>query len=181
MRNFILFTAILLGVCFYSSSAQAQISPLGTSCATTDTTVIDADQQDFTGGSIRHGAWRRTSCIQICTSIVEGDTTCAVLDLKNYNGIPDKMEFYLTENGSTCTGDPTLTVTTSAQSDGTPAFSPDTGAVTVKESAPATSLVLKDGVILHRYLVLALSDVAGCVADDDVNIWMMTYNRKDIE
>ena len=138
------------------------------------TWAADGDACEDGTGKFSRGTWRSVACINLCDDIDSTDTICATFDL-NSVGMPDVIVFEYEDVGGQCSSTPDFTITTSPESDGTPAYDLDASAV-VLNSTTDRVVIDTSQAPLDRYIVTAVSDVAAC---QDVDIRMHLLDRRD--
>ena len=141
-----------------------------TGWATTASTT-DCDHESGAVGKLTRGMYKTTLCVNLCDTIVENDDGCDEFDFSSTSGMPDLIVFEYSEDASTCTVDPSITITTGPVTGGTPSYMLDDTSVVLSTSIDRVILDVSKAVP-DRYLFTAVADAAGCVAGDHVDIRM---------
>jgi len=169
MRLLPLLTTLVVGVALWAAPTFAQ------------------DGTQLAGATTSKGDWRIIAAITICDNRGAGDTSdCTQIDLQDTVGITDRLVFARRE-GTGCTGDPTLTVTTSEEAAATHTYNLGSGgaALTVNDATPRVTLMVDQGAAPGRYLnfVTDNASLAGCELDavDTGTDWVMLFISKSGE
>jgi hypothetical protein len=117
-----------------------------------------ADGDVYAGNVVNSGSgWRIVGSVYLCDTKANANegATCTIYDLNNApTKIPDVLiiEKHLEDD---CTGEPSAVITTSPESDGTPAHGIDASTVTIDDN-PSRVVINMDGALLDRYLIATL-------------------------
>ena len=133
------------------------------------TPTLAQDGTQLEGATTSKGDWRIVAAITVCDDRAhDGAAACTQVDLQDTVGMTDRLVFARRE-GTNCTNDPTLTVTTSEEAAATYEYNlGSAGAdLTVNDATPRVTLMVDQGASTGRYLNFAISDMVGCEEDSD--------------